>query len=138
MDRIWPRALTTPHVELGVPLDVGLAVLRSTGAAVREEMERDERSYRIDLPNYAMAIYDRAGVVSAVWYGDSAGQLTPFGKSRKLKLYMQRFTKNGKWDYRMNNGWMKYYFNDIDRVGLVYGIHMDVIRINSLSADDAA
>src|SRR5262249_6489156 len=128
----------TPHVELGVPLDAGLAVLRSTGAAVREEMDRDECSYRIDQPKYAMAIYDRAGGVSAGWYKDTAGRLTPLGKQRKIKLYMERFTKNGSWQLRMDNGWMKYYFNDADRLQLVYGTHMDVIRINSLKGENAA
>jgi hypothetical protein len=32
----------------------------------------------------------------------------------------------------MDNGWMRYYFNDVDRLQLVYGMDMDVIRVNSL------
>jgi hypothetical protein len=138
MSRIWPRRLITPHVDVGIPLDAGIAALRSTGAVVSEEMDRDERTYRISVRGYEMAIYDGHGVVSSVWYNDPAGRLTPFGKRRKIRLYMERFTKNGSWQFRMDNGWMKYYFNDADQLQLVYGVHMDVIRINSLVDENAA
>lgn len=30
----------------------------------------------------------------------------------------------------MENGWMRYWFNPVDGVNMVYGIHMDVIRFN--------
>jgi hypothetical protein len=90
------------------------------------------------LPGYEIAIYDALGVVSSVWYNDPAGRVTSFGKRRKVRLYMQRFTKAGSWQLRMDNGWMKYYFNDVDRLQLVYGAHMDVIRINSLVRGNAA
>jgi hypothetical protein len=135
MNRIWPRKIITPHVDLGVSLHVGVAVLRSTGAVVSEEVEGEERTYRVSLPGYQMAIYERGGFVSSVWYDDPAGRLTPFGKRRKIKLYMDRFTKNGSWQLRINNGWMKFYFNNVDHMQLVYGLHMDVIRINSWEGD---
>jgi len=135
MNRIWPRKIITPHVDLGVSLHVGVAVLRSTGAVVSEEVDGEERTYRVSLPGYQMAIYERGGFVSSVWYDDPAGRLTPFGKRRKIKLYMDRFTKNGSWQLRINNGWMKFYFNNVDRMQLVYGLHMDVIRINSWAGD---
>jgi hypothetical protein len=79
----------------------GIAVLRSTGAVVSEELDGEERTYRVSLRGYEIAIYDGHGV-------------------------------EGSWQLRMDNGWMRYYFNDVDRLQLVYGIHMDVIRINSL------
>ena len=135
MNRIWPRKIITRHVELGVPLHVGVAALTSTGAVVSEKMDREEDTYRISLPGYQMAIYEQGGVVSSVWYDDPAGRLTPFGRRRKIKLYMDRFTKNGSWQLRINNGWMEYYFNSADHVQLVYGLHMDVIRINSWEGD---
>jgi hypothetical protein len=50
---------------------------------------------------------------------------------------MDRFTKNGSWQLRINNGWMKFYFNDVDHMQLVYGLHMDVIRINSWAGESA-
>jgi hypothetical protein len=135
MNSIWPRKIITPHVDLGVPLDVGLAVLRSTGAAVSEEVDGEKRTYRVSLPGYQMAIHDGGGFVSSVWYDDPAGRLTPFGKRRKIKLYMDRFTKNGSWQLRINNGSLKHYFNNVDRMQLVYGLHMDVITINSWAGD---
>ena len=135
MNRIWPRKIITPHVDLGVSLHVGVAVLRSTGAVVSEEVDGEQRTYRVSLPGYQMAIYDGGGFVSSVWYDDPAGRLTPFGKRRKIKLYMDRFTKNGSWQLRINNGWMKFYFNNVDRMQLVYGLHMDVIRINSWAGE---
>ena len=139
MNRIWPRKIITPHVDLGVSLDVGVAVLRSTGAAVVSEVAvGEEQTYRVSLPGYQMAIHERGGFVSSVWYDDPAGRLTPFGKRRKVKLYMDRFAKNGSWQLRINNGWMKFYFNDVDHMQLVYGLHMDVIRINSLAGENAA
>jgi hypothetical protein len=98
-------------------------------------MDREEQTYRVSLPGYQMAIYEQGGVVSSVWYDDPAGRLTPFGKRRKIKLYMDRFTKNGSWQLRINNGWMKFYFNNVDRMQLVYGLHMDVIRFNSWAGD---
>jgi len=114
------------------------AVLRSTGAVVSEEVDGEERTYRVSSPGYQMAIYDGGGFVSSDWYDDPAGRLTPFGKRRKVKLYMDRFAKNGSWQLRINSGWMKFYFNDVDHMQLVYGLHMDVIRINSLAGENAA
>jgi hypothetical protein len=108
MNRIWPTKIITPHVDLGVSLHVGVAVLKSTGAVVSEEVDGEKRTYRVSLPGYQMAIYDGGGFVSSVWYDDPAGRLTPFGKRRKIKLYMDRFTKNGSWQLRINNGWMKF------------------------------
>jgi len=138
MNRIWPRKLATPHVDVRIPLDAGLAVLRSTEALVSRELDGKEQTYRVSLPGYEMAIYESGGVVSSVWYNDPAGRLTAFGKHRKIKLYMERFTRTGSWQLRMDNGWMRYYFNDVDRLQLVYGVDMDVIRINSLESENAA
>ena len=132
MNRIWPMKIKTPHIELGVPTSTGVAALESTGGKVFEEMDGEERTLRIILPEYEMAIYDTDGVVSSIWYNDPAGRLTALGKRRKIKLYAERFTNKGDWELRISNGWMLHLFNDLDRVHLVYGIHMDVIRINAV------
>ena len=116
----------------------GIAVLEATGGKVFEEMDGEARTLRVNLPQYEMAIYDTDGVVSSVWYNDPAGRLTSFGKQRKIRLYRERFTSKGSWELRISNGWMLHLFNDIDRLHLVYGIHMDVIRINSMAKADAA
>ena len=39
------------------------------------------------------------------------------------------------WQKRMTNGWMDYWYNEPDRVAMVYGCHMDAIRFNRLDAD---
>ncbi len=54
-----------------------------------------------------------------------------FGRRRKLSLYMRRFTQHGKWELRIDNGWMRFFFNDADGACVVYGIHKDVVRINA-------
>lgn len=136
MNRLWPMRLTTPHVELGIPTSRGTALLEATGGNVFEEMDGEARTLRVNLPKYEMAIYDTGGVVSSVWYNDPAGRLTSFGKQRKIRLYTERFTLKGSWELRISNGWMLHLFNDVDRLNLVYGIHMDVIRINSVASVD--
>lgn len=138
MNRLWPMRLTTPHIELGVPISSGIAVLESTGGAVFEDMDGEARTLRVNLRKYQMAIYDTNGTVSSVWYNDPAGRLTSYGKERKIRLYTERFTSKGSWELRISNGWMFHLFNDVDRLSLVYGTHMDVIRINSMAGTDAA
>ena len=138
MNRIWPMKITTPHIELGMSTSRGIAVLEATGGKVFEEMDGMDRTLRVNLPEYEMAIYDTGGAVSSVWYNDPAGRLTSFGKQRKIRLYTKRFTSKGSWELRISNGWMLHLFNDADRLQLVYGIHMDVIRINSLENANAA
>lgn len=138
MNRVWPIRLKTPPVELGSPTSRAIAVLEATGGKVFEEMDGEARTLRVNLPEYKMAIYDTEGVVSSVWYNDPAGRLTSFGKQRKIRLYTERFTSSGSWELRISNDWMLHLFNDVDRLHLVYGIHMDVIRINSMVIVDRA
>jgi len=109
-----------------------MSVLDSTGGTVRAESEGEDRVYRVRLPTYEMAFYHRDGKVYAIWYNDPAGRLTKLGRQRKLKLYMQRFTTNGAWELRIDDGWMRFFYNDLDRVNVVYGLHKDVVRINAI------
>lgn len=135
MNRFWPRGIGTPNLPLGVPIDQGLKLLAMTGGSPFEEVVGKEHSFRVNLPDAELAIYDRDGVINAVWYNDPAGRLTRIGRRRKLHLYMARYTSRGGWEQRLDNGWMRFYFNDIDGVCIVYGIHNDVIRVNSLASD---
>jgi hypothetical protein len=132
MRGIWPVRLTTPHVHLGVPIREGLRILESTGAPVRELREDDARSHRVDLPEFGMAVHEADGIASAVWYDDPAGRLTPFGRRRKVRLYMARYA-SGSWRLHAEGGGLVHFLNDGDGVHglhLVYGAHMDVIRID--------
>lgn len=132
MHCLWPRKISTPHVKLAIPVSDGLRVLEATGGSVIEEYDRNEKTYRVNLQNFEMAIYETNGIVSSVWYNDPAGRLTKLGRKRKIRLYMDRYTESGAWEKRLNNGWMSFYFNDTDAVSLVHGLHKDVIRINML------
>jgi len=37
----------------------------------------------------------------------------------------------------MDNGWMHYWFNPIEKVAMVYGINKDVIRFNQYHEEHA-
>lgn len=104
MNHFWPLKIRTPHLPLGVAVADSLAILESTGTKPFEEMDGKTKIFRVNLPDCQMAVYDQHGVVSSVWYNDPAGRLTSFGKRRKIQLYLERYTLQGKWDLRMSNG----------------------------------
>ncbi len=138
MRHIWPRKLQTPHIALATPVSDAIKVLEATGSPVLREKDGEEDTLRVSLPEFEMAIYDVDGRVASVWYNDPAGRVSSFGRRRKLRLYMHRYTESGEWEHRLGNGWMDYFWNDGDSAQLVYGIHADVIRINSLRNDVAS
>lgn len=133
MRGIWPLRLITPHVDLGVPIARGLRILEATGAPIEEEREEGALSYRVDLPEFGMAIHETDGNASAVWYDDPAGRLTPFGRRRKLRLYLARYASTGSWRRHTEGGGIAHFYNDADGLHLAYGAHQDVIRINGES-----
>ena len=130
LKNIWPKSIETPHVPLGIDIEKALVILKSVSPKVAKEEIDGELSYRINSNYFDMAIYENNSKVSSIWYNDPSGRLTPFGKKRKIKLYLNRYGDINFWEKRMNNGWMTYYFNDADSVAMVYGNDQDVIRIN--------
>jgi hypothetical protein len=139
MRRLWPLRISSPHVPLGIPVRDGLEILDSTGGVAFEELDETQKTHRVDLKRVSLAIYDTDGIVSSVWYNDPAGRLTSLGRARKIQLYMARYTRDGEWELRIQNGWMNHWFNDSDRVHLVYGLHKDVIRVNAIpTAEETA
>lgn len=132
MKSLWPIKLDTQHLELGVSVDAAVSVFQSTGGAIVSESDGEEKKYRVNLASYEMAFYYKDNKVCAVWYNDPAGRLTELGRQRKLNLYMQRFRRSGSWEMRLDNGWMRFFYNDVDAVSVVYGIHKDVVRVNAL------
>ena len=127
--------LQTPHVSLGVELLTGVAILRSTGYAVSEEVG-DEHLYRVKASRFSIAIYEKTGLVRSVWYDDPTGRAPASGREKKVELYLVRYGALSNWKLRMDNGWMHYWFNPKDGVSMVYGIHKDVIRFNRYSEAD--
>lgn len=136
MKSIWPKSIDTPHVPLGIDLKEALEILNSVNTDIEEETVNDELSYRVRSGCFDMAVYVKEGKVSSVWYNDQTGRLTPFGRKRKIELYLERYGDIRSWEKRLNNGWMTFYFNDAANVAMVYGNDKDVIRINENIATD--
>ncbi|MBL4783464.1 MAG: hypothetical protein JKX92_14605 [Porticoccaceae bacterium] len=104
-------------------------MLKKLGDLV-EERDDKERSYRVDTQEYDVAIYDKDGIVTSVWFNDPLGRIWSKENVMEVKLYLARSGKPEDWELRLNNGWMYYHFNDQAGVNMVYGAHSDVIRFN--------
>lgn len=129
LNKLFPNRLYTPHIELGISKDDGMKILNSIGEVACD----DDGSFRVDTHGYGIAIYVTDDVVTSVWFNDPIGRLFPLGKARKIKLYLKRYGQLQHWEMRMDNGWMRYWFNESNKVQMVYGIHKDVIRFNQLT-----
>lgn len=129
-NRIWPASLRTPDIPLGGAVNDSFELLKRYGEIVRVEDENDARVYRTSTEEFSVAIYVRDGIVQSVWYDDPVGRALEIGRQRKISLYLARYRNTGTWELRMENGWMRYYFNDEDNLQMVYGIQADVIRFN--------
>ncbi len=116
-------------IPLGIAIGDGIEILELLGVP-QAENDGNEVSFRVTTPEFEIAIYDEQGSVKSVWFNDPAGRVWRFGKTRKVRLYLQRYGDLENWELRMNNGWMKYYFNEKSKVAMVYGIHHDVIQFN--------
>jgi hypothetical protein len=79
---------------------------------------------------FRVGIYPRGNRVGAVWYDDPLDRESALGRNEKVQRYLERYGALGNWELRLDNGWNRHWFNAHDQVGLVYGIHKDVVRIN--------
>lgn len=131
-----PNELQTPHVPLRVSLHAGIEILQSTGYTVTEETGA-EHLFKVESPRFAVAIYAKNNEVGSVWYDDPTGRETAPGKEIKIELYLMRYGSLSNWELRMDNGWMHYWFNPIEKVAMVYGLHKDVIRFNQYHEEHA-
>ena len=118
------------HVPLRLPVVDALRLLRELELPVRESKD-DEHHYRVQGRGYNVAIYPVDGLIRSVWYDDPIGRESDRLTKMKIDLYLARYGLILNWRKGMANGWMEYWYNDRDRVGMVYGIHMDVIRFNA-------
>jgi len=137
MSIFWPKKLFSPDIQLCISIEKGMEMLKKLVDAV-EERDDKEYSYRVDTPEYDVAIYDKDGIVTSVWFNDPLGRIWSKGKAMKLKLYLARSGKPEDWELRLNNGGMHYHFNDQAGVNMVYGVHIDVIRFNLQQCVQAA
>lgn len=129
MNIIFPKKLYSPEIPLGISIEEGMEILKNLGVP---EIEKDveDVSYRVNTPEFDVAIYEEKGLVKSVWFNDPLGRIWKVGKKRKINLYLERYGNKEDWKRRMNNGWMEYYYNEKSNTTMVYGIHNDVIRFN--------
>ena len=131
-----PNELQTPHVPLRIGLAEGIEILQSAGYTVTEEIAA-EHLFKVETPRFSVAIYAKDNEVGSVWYDDLTGRETAPGKERKIELYLMRYGSLSNWEFRMDNGWMHYWFNPIEKIAMVYGLHKDVIRFNQFHEEHA-
>ncbi len=133
--KFFPKKLKTPHIKLGIELREAIDILRSVDSHIFEESGREDL-YRINTADFDMAIYPHGNIVKSVWIDDSAGRLLAAGKFKKIQMYLDRYSSLNNWELRLDNGLMQYWFNDVDKMQMVYGLHKDVIRFNQYSNND--
>jgi len=121
--------LITPHISLGCSVDEGLAILQTLGYPVHENNDR-ELQFKVNTPLFALAVYPKNGIVGSVWYDDPTGRQSEAGRAEKVDAYLNRYGSAKNWELRLENAWMRYWFNAIDGAQMVYGIDRDVIRFN--------
>lgn len=128
MNFLFPKKLSSPHIPLGISIEEGLQIISAFGE-VKEENGK-EHCFRVDTEDFDVAIYEEDGKVKSVWYSDPIGRIWKLGKKRKVDLYLKRYGNLSDWEERMDNGWIKYFYNTKSNSAMVYGLHMDVIRFN--------
>jgi hypothetical protein len=126
-------SLPTPHVAVGSALDTALPQLKGLGALV--EVKEPEYCYRVETPDFALAVFPDSSRIRSVWYDDPTGRGDPRGVEEKIEAYLIRYGPMKDWEIRLNNGLMHYWFNPKAHASMVYGLHKDVIRFNEYNQD---
>jgi len=98
-------------------------------------LDGDERGYSASSIDWELIVYAAADEVDAVWYDDESGRGSTQSKLAKIHQYLVRYGTLQEWDLRMDNGWMRYWFNARAGVMMVYGVHKDVIRFNKYEGE---
>ena len=121
--------LNSPHIPLGISSSEVKAILRGLASGADITTQEDGS---LTLVHCAIKItaYITEGVVTSVWYNDPLGRETSLGQEEKVAAYLARYGRTDAWECRMENGWMRYWYNAKANVSMVYGIHKDVIRFN--------
>jgi|GEM_PF-184069 len=121
--------LATPHIALGSSMKDALMILQRFGKPL-QEVSGKEHHYRLEAGAFRMALYPKGEAVGSVWYDDPTGRTSETARAHKVEAYLLRYGKLQNWERRLDNGWMHYWFNPVDRAQMAYGIHKDVIRFN--------
>jgi hypothetical protein len=127
--RSTAKELSAPHIAVGSSVASALTMLNSCADQVFP-LEGDERGYSASSNSWDLIIYAAADEVDAVWYDDESGRGFAQSKLSKIHQYLARYGALQDWELRIDNGWMRYWFNASAGVAMVYGVHKDVIRFN--------
>ncbi|MDM8350882.1 hypothetical protein P8H27_18565 [Pseudomonas sp. sp1636] len=121
--------IRTPHIPAGISLEEGLSILSATGK-VEEHDDEEELFYKVSYENFDIGFYQSEGKVTAAWYNDPTGRESDEGINQKVTLYLERYGKIEDWEEGINNGWIQFFNNNKNNIGMAYGVHKDVIRFN--------
>lgn len=127
--------LITPFIPLGIKLEEGLEIIKPLGEIIEtnENVHSfNEHSFRVNTEYFEIAIYEKDGLINSVWYNDPLGREKgePADLMAKIELYLKRYGDYKNWEFRNDNGYMLFWFNDVDRLAMLYGLHADVIRFH--------
>ena len=128
------RDLSTPHIPVGTGLAATLSLLKSCADEVLA-LEDDQGAYRASAKGWELIIFTDGDEVNAVWYNDESGRRSSESKLAKIHRYLSRYGALRDWELRLDNGWMRYWFNPRAGVMMVYGVHKDVIRFNKYDGE---
>lgn len=123
------QELSAPHIPVGASVASALTALESCAEQVLP-LDGNERGYSASSTDWELIIYAASDKVDAVWYDDESGRGSTQSKLSKIHQYLARYGTLQDWELRMDNGWMRYWFNPKAGVAMAYGVHMDVIRFN--------
>jgi hypothetical protein len=121
------QELSAPHIPVRSSVASALSLLESCANQVLP-LEGDERGYSASSAGWELIIYADADEVKAVLYDDESGRGSTQSKLLKIHQYLVRYGPLTDWEMRMDNGWMRYWFNVSAGVRMVYGVHKDVVR----------
>lgn len=121
--------LYAPHIPVGSNVTSALTILDSCAGQV-VPLDGGERGYSATSTDWELIIYAAAEEVDAVWYNDESGRGCAQSKLSKIHHFLAQYGTLADWELRMDNGWMRYWFNVRAGVMMVYGVYNDVIRFN--------
>lgn len=121
--------IDSPHIPYGSTLESALEILSSIGE-VEKYVEERETFYKASSKNLEVGVYYSDGRVTAAWYNDPAGRDSEEGINLKVTQYLERYGDLDNWEEGINNGWIQFFNNQIEKTGLAYGLHKDVLRFN--------
>jgi|CXWL01.1.fsa_nt_gi hypothetical protein len=121
--------LETPHIPLRISANEAELTLRNF-APTEQLVSEADGTIAFACGGVSIKAYVTEGKVSSVWYNDPAGRGSETGLQHKITACLARYGDPASWECRLDNGWMRYWYNVPPRVAMVYGIQSDVVRFN--------